>query len=185
LEKNVITVRRTAVPPLKLALKKIRPIEWSGLGTGALMLLMHIATGAWYMFPLYAISGTSIAMVEKYRHKTPKIIRTLLLGVLFILFGWASMTASLPAHALFFDKVFSFLTTYIGFFGTAATALTLLPQQIVAFLKFIGIIAFSAVVIVIFKSRDDEDETRRWMSKILRWILVLILADIVISIVFA
>ncbi|MGB8702820.1 MAG: hypothetical protein WCD18_25675 [Thermosynechococcaceae cyanobacterium] len=131
------------------------------------------------MVPLYGLTTYVLLTLGKYWKNTPKPVRTVALGSVIVLFGWAAITAHASAQALLFNKLFDALTKAMTAWGVPVPQL---PNWMTQGLKMIALVIVVPVFVRLLRSRDgEEDETSRAFGKIMKVIVILGLGDATLS----
>jgi hypothetical protein len=156
-----------------------------GYGTAAYALSFYALNGSAHLAIIYPAIAYGLARLEQYWAKTPKVVRQSLAIVLGVVFFWIASNNAMRADAIFFDNVLQLLSDNINVFGAAATGLANTPKYIVALLKIIGIVGFAFVIVLVFKAGNDEDESRRQVGRIFKWMAYLLIGAVMIDILFA
>jgi len=156
---------------------------YAGCAIAPFVIAYYWLIGASYLMLVIPAVSYATWILQKYWKKTPKPVRTISLVAIVGLFGWAVMTASMSAHAFWFTPFETLLTEILNAFGV--TGLDQIPGWVTAFLKALCLVGFGGIVVSLFvKGRDDEDETRRSIGKLLQMVLKFILAAAMLGILF-
>jgi hypothetical protein len=162
-----------------------RAVVAFGYGTAGSALSFYALNHSAHLVIIYPAIAYGLARLEQYWAKTPKVVRQSLAIVLGVVFFWVATNNALRADAIFFDSVLKLLTDNINVFGAAASSLANAPKYIVALLKIIGIVGFAFVIVLVFKAGNDEDESRRQVGRIFKWMAYLLIGAVMIDILFA
>jgi hypothetical protein len=167
---------------LKRWVKAQKPVHWASYAVFGAMVSVRAVTGGLFILPLYFIAAYALVIVNQYRHKTPKQVRLVALVAIATAFAWGSMTSFAPAHALFFNKLFDLLTTAITAFGVPG--LDAVPNWITQGFKILAFIAVAIIIVKLLKTRQgDEEETGKGFAQVIKFVIILALGDVLLSLI--
>lgn len=162
--------------------KAQKPVHWASYAIFGVMVIVRALTGGLFILPVYFLAAYALVIVNQYRRKTPKQVRVVALVAIVTAFAWASMTSFAPAHALFFNKLFDLLTQAIGAFGVPG--LENVPNWITQGFKILAFIAVAGIIIKLLRSRQgDEEEDGKSFAKVIKFVIILALGDVLLSLI--
>lgn len=149
-------------------------------GIVGLMLAFRVGSGGFFILPLYIAAASGLVILQRYRRQTPKPVRIVALLAIATSFTWFSLTSLAPAHALFFNKLFDLLTQSVTAFGVPG--LDKVPNWITQGFKILAFIAVASIIVRLLKSRQgDDEETSRGFAQVIKFVIILALGDVLLS----
>jgi hypothetical protein len=92
------------------------------------------------------------------------------------------MTSFAPAHALFFNKLFDALTNALQSFDVPG--LDNVPTYITQGFKVFAFVIVGGIIIKLLRSRPgDDEEDAKGIAKVVKFVIVLALGDVLLSLI--